>query len=246
MKKSIVFLLSIYSIFLHAQESKTINNQDMVWYAYYNTLQFSEKTYLTSELQERHFVNKLEQRQIVLRTHLHQEIDKNREVSVGFCFFIHGKNDPEEPKTIAVPEFRPHLEFGVKQPFQKFVLSHRYRAELRYFHNVSADRLELEDGYEFTNFRLRYQLQASTKLGAIQNKIIRLRVLDEIMLNAGKKVINNVFDQNNIYVGLSVEINPNTQFEIGILKRFQQRANPNEYFERDILRLTLFHKIKLY
>ena len=246
MKKSIVFLLSIYSIFLQAQETKTINNQDMVWYAYYNTLQFSEKTYLTSELQERHFVNKLEQHQIVFRTHLHQEIDKNRDISAGFCFFFHGKNDPDQPKTVTVPEFRPHVELGIKQPFSKFTLFHRYRAEFRYFHNVSADRLSLEDGYEFTNFRLRYQLQASTKLGAIQNKIVRLRVFDEIMLNAGKKVIDNVFDQNNIYVGLSVEINPNTQFEIGILKRFQQRATPNEYFERDILRLTLFHKINLY
>ena len=246
MKKSIVFLLSIYSIFLQAQDSKSINNQDMIWYAYYNTLQFSEKTYLTSELQERHFVNPIAQHQIVFRTHIHQEIDKNREVSAGFCFFFHGKNDPDQPQTATVPEFRPHVEFGVKQPFQKFVLSHRYRAELRYFHNVSADRLELEDGYKFTHCRIRYQLQASTKLGAIQNKIVRLRVFDEIMLNAGKKVINNVFDQNNIYAGLSIEINPNTQFEIGILKRFQQRANPNEYFERDILRLTLFHKIKLY
>ena len=121
MKKIIVFLLSIYSIFLQAQDSKSINNQDMIWYAYYNTLQFSEKTCLTSELQERHFVNPIAQHQIVFRTHIHQEIDKNREVSAGFCFFFHGKNDPDQTQTATVPEFRPHVEFGVKQPFQKLI-----------------------------------------------------------------------------------------------------------------------------
>lgn len=246
MKKSIVFLLSIYSIFLQAQETKTINNQNMVWYAYYNTLQFSEKTYLTSELQERHFANPIEQHQIVFRTHLHQEINKTNDVSAGFAFFFHGKADPEQTKTATVPEFRPHFEYILKQPFNKFTLAHRYRTELRYFHNTTADRTELTNGYTFSNFRLRYQIQFSSKIGQINNRPVHLRLAEEIMLNAGTKVVNNIFDNNNLYAGVSFGITPNTQLELGILKRFQQRNTPNDYFERDILRITLFHKINLY
>ncbi len=245
MKKAILILLNIYSLSVSSQETKSINNQDLIWYAYYNTLQFSEKTFLVSELQERHFINPIAQHQIVVRTHLHRKISENWETSAGFCFFFHDKNDPEQTQLAVVPEFRPHLEFENKQQINKITLSHRYRAEFRYFHNTTPDRMELEDGYTFRNFRLRYQLQAIMKLFSINKRAVKLRVMDEIMLNAGKKIVNNVFDNNNIYAGLQFEITPNIAFELGFLKRFQQENTAGSYLERDIIRLTLFHKINL-
>ena len=128
----------------------------------------------------------------------------------------------------------------------KINISHRYRAEFRYFHNTTAHKMELENGYEFRNFRLRYQLQAVAKIFELNKKSVKLRAMNEIMLNAGKKVVNNVFDNYNIYAGLQFEITPSTALEIGFLKRFQQANAPDKYLERDILRITLFHKIKLY
>ena len=68
---------------------------------------------------------------------------------------------------------------------------------------------------------------------------------DEIMFNAGKNIIYNTFDQNRIYSALQVGFNDNLAIELGYLKSFQQRVNGIDYFNRNIIRLSIFHKINL-
>lgn len=245
MKKKIVFLLSMCITFLHAQEAKTIENQDVIWYAYINSLQFSDKTQLNSDIQERHFVDPAKQNQFLIRTNLVHDIGKGWEAGGGAALFLTSRNSPENDSFV-IPEIRPHFEINQKQQLNKITLAHRYRLELRYFQNTNLFKTELENGFTFNNYRFRYQIQAIAKLFSIDDHDIKIRVLDEIMLNFGEKVSKTIFDQNNIYAGLQYEINPHFAFEVGILKRFQQRSTAGNYFERDILRLTFIHRIKLY
>ncbi len=65
------------------------------------------------------------------------------------------------------------------------------------------------------------------------------------MLNAGKAVILNIFDQNRVYVSAEQEIGKGFSAEIGYLYWFQQKASGVDFFERDIIRFTLYHKINL-
>ena len=53
----------------------------------------------------------------------------------------------------------------------------------------------------------------------------------------------NTFDQNRIYFGVQYGLNENLAVELGYLKSFQQRPNGTDYFDRDIIRLSIFHKI---
>ncbi|MFD0777342.1 DUF2490 domain-containing protein [Flavobacterium myungsuense] len=68
---------------------------------------------------------------------------------------------------------------------------------------------------------------------------------DEIMFNAGKNIIYNTFDQNRIYGALQFGFNDNLAIELGYLNSFQQRVNGVDYFNRNIIRLSIFHKINL-
>lgn len=65
------------------------------------------------------------------------------------------------------------------------------------------------------------------------------------MINAGQKIVYNTFDQNRIYAGLQYGFNKNITFELGYLNSFQQRAGGVDYYDRDIIRFTLYHKINL-
>ena len=65
------------------------------------------------------------------------------------------------------------------------------------------------------------------------------------MINGGEKVVKNTFDQNRIYVAILYGINKNIALELGYLNSFQQRSSGIDYFNRDIIRLSFYHKINL-
>jgi hypothetical protein len=245
MRKTIgIIILSMMTNYLCGQKS-TIN-QNLIWYGLFTTIEINQKWYFQNEFHERHYINPIAQHQFLMRSHLHRLLGKSGwETSMGMCLFLQNPNDPNAATKLTVPELRPHLEFVYKQKVDKFTIDHRYRAEARFFHSTNQARTELEDGFEFGNFRLRYRLQATIPLFKVtENKILKFKISDEIHLNAGKKISKNVFDQNRIYAGINYELLPNLTFEVGYLNWFQQIAS-GDFYNRNIMTLTVSHKIRL-
>lgn len=245
MKKAIgIFLLAMTTSCLHGQESTT--NQNLIWYGLFTTLELNEKWYFQNEFQERQYINPTAQHQFLIRSHLHRLLGKSGwETSIGMCLFLQNPNDPNATTILTVPELRPHIEFAYKQKLEKFTLDHRYRAESRFFHSTNQARTELEDGFEFGNFRFRYRLQATIPLFKVaESRTLKLKISDEININVGNKITKNVFDQNRLYAGINYDILPHLSFEVGYLNWFQQRPN-GDFYNRNILRFTVFHKISL-
>lgn len=207
----------------------------------------NQNWYVQTELQERHFVNPGAQHQGMIRSHLHRHLGTSGwEASAGVAFFLHNPNDPEVISPLTTPEIRPHVEMAYKQKYSGLTLDHRYRAEFRYFHQVNEQQSALEQGYHFENFRFRYRLQATLPMWKMATAtILSLKVSDEIHLNAGKKVVKNTFDQNRLYMALNLQATHQLACEIGYMQYLQQRSN-GAYFDRDILRITLFHKLYLH
>lgn len=227
---------------LYGQKSTT--DQSLIWYGLFTTVGINENWYFQNEIQERHYINPTAQHQFVLRSHVHRRLGKKGwESSVGMCFFLQSPNDPRAKQRLTVPELRPHIEFGYNQKFEKFSLDHRYRAEARFFHNTNVERTALEDGFDFGNFRFRYKIQATIPLLKVaERRNFKLKISDELHINAGSKIVANVFDQNRIYAGINYDILVNLSAEVGYLNWFQQRAN-GDFYNRNILRFTVFHKI---
>jgi hypothetical protein len=229
----------------HAQESKSITNQNLIWYGYFNTLHFSDKLFLTIEFQERHFIKPFAQSQFVTRTHLHVQLSSGWDAAAGMCLFLQGTNDPFK-NSINVPELRPHVEFNYKQKLSRLTFEHRYKIESRFFHNVNSDRSDLEAGYFFGNFRFRYRIQATIPFATFKNGgKVKLKVSDEIHINAGHSIVLNTFDQNRIYLGINTDITKNLSFEIGYLNWFQKRITNADYYNRHILRFTFSQRLNL-
>jgi hypothetical protein len=65
------------------------------------------------------------------------------------------------------------------------------------------------------------------------------------MINAGKNVVYNTLDQNRIYASLQYGISSSVAVELGYLNSFQQRASGVDYYDRNIIRFSIYHKLKI-
>lgn len=241
MRKTILIFLSI-SNFSFAQ--KKVEHQQLIWYGYYNTLKFNENWLLLNEIQERQFYNPTAQHQLVFRSNLERKLIGDWNASFGMTLFLQNPNNPEAESNLTVPELRPDIGFNNKQKLGFLTIRHRYKAEARFFHDVEND--ELVGGFRFSHFRLRYQLGLDFPLWKKEDKEkLNLKIKDEIMFNAGKKNVKNTFDQNRIYLALNYKLNDSYGVEMGYMNWFQQQKSGTDFYNRDILRFSLFHTIDL-
>jgi hypothetical protein len=238
----------IISMPLKTQAQKTVLNQAQLWYAYFNNLKFSNKYRLLTDIQERQFIEPVgAQGTFLFRSILYRNLGGGWEAGVGLARFYQSPTKIPTTSTLVVPEWRPTVDFVNKQKAGAFNLSQRFRFEARYYHNVTQDKSGLEDGYQFGNFRVRYQFGADYPIVKNSQKkpVISIRAYDEIMANFGSKVVANTFDQNRIYGGFIFTVSKSFNFELGYLNWFQETTDGKTYYNRNIFRLGINQTIDL-
>jgi Protein of unknown function (DUF2490) len=244
-KKKILFLglLSLVNYGLKAQ-TKQVTNQGLYWMRYYNQLSLNEKWTWHNEIEERRFFENNRHHHLIMHTRLHYKFFKNADLALGFTYSLQSPQDPNAKIDLVVPELRPGQEVNFSNPITKrLTIQQRFRIDERFIQSNNGK--ELTDGYDF-NFRFRYRLLLNYKLNKDDTKLSStIKLSDELMLNAGKNIIYNQFDQNRIYVGFEQGLNKNFSAELGYLYWYQQRSSGYQFFDRDIVRLTIYHKIKL-
>jgi len=243
--KKLFIGIVLYSLYGAAFAQKQVEHQQLVWYAYINTIKFNPTWSLVSEVQERRFVNPSAQHQFVVRAHIHRDLGSGWDAGAGMCLFFHSPNDPGSEIDLAVPELRPHLEVNLRQKFSSFTVDHRYRAEARFFHHVNSTFTELEDGYQYGNIRLRYRLQFFYPIIKFNEiRTLRIKAGDELLINLGSAIVHNFFDQNRLFAALNMVFSRAITLEAGYMNWFQQQKSGVDYYNRDILVFTLYHSIE--
>jgi len=239
-KKGFLFFLISFTTF--AQTEKNVDKQTLIWYRYTNQLELNPKWFLQSEIDYRNFVNPTVQSQYGFRTQMKYKWNNTIMMGSGFTFFSVSTQDPETIKPYQTPEYRFHQDLTLNHKIVKVNIFHRYQVEERWFQKVSAT--QFNKGTDFY-WRFRYRLQAEFDLFKKENKYLRVILHDEIMLNRGKKVQYNTFDQNRVYAALQYQIEPKTTIEMGCMHAFQQSASGIDYIDRNVIRLCLYHKFKI-
>jgi hypothetical protein len=89
------------------------------------------------------------------------------------------------------------------------------------------------------SFRFRFQLVVNYTVYKKDEKSLQLIAFDEIMLNAGKSIVRNIFDQNRFGVSARYNFNNKIGMELGYINWFQQRPSGIDFYNRQILRYTL-------
>lgn len=237
----IIFLLFV-SVFCRGQTEKNIDHQSILWTRYYNQLLVNEKWSLHTEFDNRLFLKPVQENLYVIRVQTRYKINEHLETGIGFAYFSVATQNPELSYDFNIPEYRGQQDLTWKFNISKITLNQRFQIEERFIHKSNKE--SLVPGTTFS-WRFRYRLQADYIFWKKENQYLKTILSDEIMFNAGNAIVKNTFDQNRIYAAVQYGLNKSIAVELGYLNSYQRRANGIDYFNRDIVRFSIFHKIKV-
>ena len=209
--------------------------QGLLWFRYYNQTQLNEKFVLHLEVDQRKLLNPLRQFQFFTHLHLHYRLKPWLDVAAGTSYIY---TNSTVNISLAVPERRLWQEVSIIKNINKqWQFQFRYRLDERFIHH--NDKVALTDGYGF-NWRHRFRIQFSRPITQFNDRTLTLKLSDEVMLNSGD--VPRPFDQNRIYVSLEIKLNDRWSAETGYLNLIQPKTD-SEYYVRNIVRSTLYHRI---
>ncbi|MCI9843398.1 DUF2490 domain-containing protein [Flavobacterium pectinovorum] len=235
-----ILFFTFLSQFSLAQSKKNIENQTLTWIRYYNILPLTEKWSIHTEFDNRSFINPVHENVFVFRTQGRYRTNKLVDLGSGFAYFNVNTQTPDTDPEFSVPEYRGQQDMTLINDIAKITFHNRFQLEERFIQK--ADKSGLLNDFSFS-FRFRYRLQSTFTLWEKEKQSLKGTISDEILLNYGKDNKRNTFDQNRIYAALRYHFNPNVGLELGYLKNFQRRASGVDFYNRDIIRFTVYHRI---
>lgn len=235
---SVIFLLWINVLMAQTKNTSTNNQQ---WLQYYNQIKLNEKWTWVNDGGYRWRGGFEESAQYILRTGIGYSINPNVRILTGFAhlgfFSDHAMNKVE---------FRPYQELVVKNRFNKIGITHRYRIEERFFNPIVDRSIESPNTF---NFRFRYSFMASFPLFGLSktdpDKLFVLNIGDEIFINAGSSIVNNVFDQNRILISPSFLFSKNLTIALTWNSQFASTTQQASYRYSNIIWFQIKHNLDL-
>jgi len=245
MKKKLFLLFLWIDCFasLHAQ-TKNKQNIEQIWLGYFNQTRITDHWGLWGDLHLRtkeDFTNKFSQS--IVRLGLTYYLNDITKFTVGYARVSLYPGDNH--KEVTQPENRFWQQLQWHTAFSKTRMMQWIRLEERYRRKILNDSM-LAYGYNF-NFRLRYNILYEVPLSQkkFAAKSFAFIVNDEVLINFGKEIVNNYFDQNRFFVGLKYQTTKHDNIQFGYMNVFQQLASGNTYKNINAARVFYFHNLDL-
>jgi hypothetical protein len=98
----------------------------------------------------------------------------------------------------------------------------------------------LTNRYRYTT-RFRYQLALTIPIS--KNKLVpSIAFADELLLQTGKDIVYNTFDQNRLFGGIKQQITPSLSFDFGYMLVYQQKLSGYQYTRNHTIRWFFYWK----
>ncbi len=206
--------------------AQTVHQQGY-WARAFLRTRLSERLTLHSEFDERRFAWPDGQWQFITHQHLHYRVSPTWDTALGGTLSWQPQNG------VAVPERRIFEEATATLPLPgRLRLMPRLRLEQRWLRQLAGTDLTDEWLYK-PRFRTRLQLDYHF------TTTWKIRASDELMLTTDS------FDQNRLYAGVERQLGAGWAAELGYLFIYQCRNNNAGYYDRDVLRFTIFKDLSL-
>ncbi len=161
----------------------------------------------------------------------------NMKLSAGYAHLWLAK---DENWTFYLNENRIYQEFILADTYPTFSGLFRIRTEQRFFNNVE-DGVSLQDDFYINRIRFLFSVSIPFKRGGKTSFL----VANEILLNFGKEVVYNTFDQNRFTVGIKQKLSKTWSFDFGYMLVYQQLANGLDYNLNNTIRLFFYGNFDL-
>jgi hypothetical protein len=186
--------------------------------------------------------------QLLLRTGINYHLNSSVFFTVGYCF-VETYPYGEFPVKSSFPENRFWEQVQVKTPLGKLEWVARLRIEQR-FSKLPVKYSDVEYGPGaaiYTNrFRLLNRLSVPFKGKTIAPGTWYASVYDELMVNTGKEVKLNVFDQNRAYIAIGYVVPKLGKLELGYLMQTVYKPDGIKVEKNATLQIGLASNIDFY
>jgi hypothetical protein len=129
-------------------------------------------------------------------------------------------------------ENRLYQQLQRAQTVGKIRMLQRLRVEERWQQRV-VNSLPTTD-YRYST-RYRYLLSLTMPISK-NKKIPSLVLADELLLQSGKAIVNNPFDQNRLFAGIRQQLTSSLAFDFGYMHVYQQRLSGYQYSRNRTIR----------
>lgn len=232
LKGSMIGLMVFLSIpVMLSAQTKTVQSNNQIWIGYMTSSMITDRYSLWNDF---HLVP---EGFAVARTGLTRHFH-NTTLTGGYAYLWLPPGSGNTSLTRS--EHRPWGQLQFNIPVNKSLsLTQRIRYDARFREKVANG--EITDGYTF-NHRVRFLVSVKKILGTETGKSIRpyVSASNEVLLNFGKEVAYNTFDQNRISLAIGIQT-PATQYQLGFMNRFVQNA-PERYTLNHTLVLWITQK----
>lgn len=133
-------------------------------------------------------------------------------------------------------ENRIYQQVQVNTKSGKVNIVNRVRNEQRWQEIIINDQGSGKN--KFSN-RVRYLISATIPIFK-KKTAPSLVVSDELLIQFGKDIVYNTFDQNRFFIGIKQAINPKLSFDFGYMNVYQQKSSGYQYDMDHILRLFFY------
>jgi hypothetical protein len=224
-----------------AVAQKDIDIRKQTWWAYFNQTRFTDRSGMWVDVHLR-LNDVVDQKSVsIARLGYTYFLSDNVRLTAGYGYITHFALNDQSPD---VPEHRPWQQIQWFDKKHGLSMAQYFRVEERFVRQVLNG--ELTDEETFT-WRFRYNFFISFPLAGApgEPKSPFVFINDELLINAGKNIVNNYFDQNRLFVGLGYQFTAGLNAQLGYLFVFQQLPAGNEYVHVNGLRLSVFHNLDL-
>lgn len=243
-KKILLWLFLISSGFSAIHAQKTVQPEEQLWFGVFNQTRFSNRWGFWADAHLRlkdHFTRDLSQ--AIIRIGPTYYVNDDVRLTAAYAYVHHFPAEGHEQ--IAQPEHRPWQQVQWFSKGKKVRLMQWVRLEERFRRKILNDST-LDNDFTF-NWRARHNAAlfiALTKKGFDPGSI-QFLLNNELMINFGKNIVYNHFDQNRFFAGFVYQTGRNSQIHAGYMNLYQQLASGNTFRNQHTIRLYYFHNLDL-
>ena len=239
----VAVLNTFFACLTYGQNSKEINDQSQFWWSINNTIRLTDRWGIVGDFHIRRNDFIQEPSFYFVRFGSHFWLTERFAITVGYAHMW--KAPASDNLNTWTDENRIYQQFQYVSKLGNVNVLNRFRNEQRWQEQVVDDVLTGESS--FSN-RIRYLLSFSIPVS--KNLAVPQLVLsDEILLQFGKQIVMNTFDQNRFFVGIKKRLSPAWSFDFGYMPVYQQLDTGYQYNLNHTLRWFFyfnpdFRKIK--
>jgi hypothetical protein len=240
MNKYFLAFLLLGTLSLNAQNTREYANNSNAWFMYFGTHKIADKLSLHLEAQLRRSEGIKSPQQLLLRGGVNYHINPQATITAGYCY-VETYPYGDFPAKSDFPENRIWEQLQLKNQVGNFEWISRFRLEQRYVHSpvLVGTIYEAGDAVYTNRFRLLNRFSIPFKGKTIVDKSFYLSVYDEFMINFGKNVQLNLFDQNRIYVAIGYKLPKVGRLEVGYLNQMIVKSDGKKIENNNTLQVGL-------